>query len=222
MPGYPRRVILGIDSSAGTAVAVVSNDGFIHADVVHPNPRGHAEVIGELITQALRDAEVTAGQITHVAAGMGPGPFTGLRVGIAAARAFAWARELPVVPVPSHDAAALHLMLHDALLGTERPPFAVVTDARRRELAYTVYTGFDDDGLPERTQPTTLAPADQLAIVLADLGATGVNVDAISGASIGILAARAGAAGRVDVDQQPVYLRAPDVTESAGPKRVTA
>ena len=49
--------------------------------------------------------------LTHVAAGMGPGPFTGLRVGIAAARAFALGRGIPVVPVVSHDAVALEVFL---------------------------------------------------------------------------------------------------------------
>ena len=48
---------------------------------------------------------------------MGPGPFTGLRVGIAAARAFALGRGIPVVPVVSHDAVALELLLHAALTG---------------------------------------------------------------------------------------------------------
>ena len=112
---------------------------------------GHAEVIGSLIEQALAEATLTVSDITHVAAGMGPGPFTGLRVGIAAARAFALGRGIPVVPVVSHDGVALELLLHDALTGGldgDDLPFAVVTDARRREYAYSVYRGLDDDGLP--------------------------------------------------------------------------
>ena len=76
------------------------------------DPRGHAEVIGSLLEQALAEASVAPSDITHVAAGMGPGPFTGLRVGIAAARAFALGRGIPVVPVVSHDAVALELLLH--------------------------------------------------------------------------------------------------------------
>ena len=86
---YPGGVILGIDTSLGTAVAVVEPDGVVRADVHSADPRGHAEVIGDLLVRALDDASVTAHDVTHVAAGMGPGPFTGLRVGIAAARTFA-------------------------------------------------------------------------------------------------------------------------------------
>src|SRR5690606_6295201 len=123
-------------------------------------------VIGMLIAQALAEASIAPGDITHVAAGMGPGPFTGLRVGIAAARAFglggAHGRGIPVVPVASHDAVALAVLLGDALRGVETPRFAVVTDARRREFAYTVYDGVDDDGLPVRAVEPSLSPRDDL------------------------------------------------------------
>ncbi len=68
---------------------------------------------------------------------MGPGPFTGLRVGIAAARAFAAGRGIPVHPVASHDAVAFG----------RTAPTLVVTDARRREVAWTTYEP-GDDGLP--------------------------------------------------------------------------
>ena len=133
-------MILGIDTSLGTAVAVVEHDGVVRAEAASADPLAHAEVIGLLLEGALADAAFgpvgaasapTPVTLTHVAAGVGPGPFTGLRVGIAAARAFALGRGLPVVPVPSHDAAALGLALADPEAAEER--FAVVTDARRRE-----------------------------------------------------------------------------------------
>ena len=156
-------MILGIDTSLGTAVAVVEADGMVRSQVESADPRGHAEVIGSLIEEALAEASIGPSDVTHVAAGMGPGPFTGLRVGIAAARAFALGRGIPVVPVVSHDAVALELLLHAALTGgrdnTADEPFAVVTDARRREFAYTVYHGIDDDGLPVRLAEPALVAA---------------------------------------------------------------
>ena len=100
-------MILGIDTSLGTAVAVIEPDGVVRSQGESRDPRGHAEVIGSLIESALAEASARAADITHVAAGMGPGPFTGLRVGIAAARAFALGRGIPIIPVVSHDAAAL-------------------------------------------------------------------------------------------------------------------
>lgn len=218
-------VILGIDTSLGTAVAVVEHDGLVRAEVSSGNPLGHAEVIGNLLVTALADARLgpvgatvapTPVTLTHVAAGMGPGPFTGLRVGIAAARAFAMGRGIPVVPVVSHDAVALGILLPDP----DAPRFAVVTDARRREFAYTVYEGLGDDGIPVRAAEPALAPRDELDAVLARLGAERRDAASVSAAMIALVAARALAADRVVAPEEALYLRAPDVTLSAGPKKV--
>src|SRR3954453_752128 len=96
-------MILAIDTSLGTAVAVVEPDGVVRSQVESSDPRGHAEVIGPFIEQAFPEASLSPAEVTHVAAGMGPGPFTGLRVGIAAARALALGRGIPVVPGVIHD-----------------------------------------------------------------------------------------------------------------------
>jgi tRNA threonylcarbamoyl adenosine modification protein YeaZ len=219
-------VILGIDTSLGTAVAVVEPDGVVRSQIESVDPRGHAEVIGTLIERALAEASVHPSDVTHVAAGMGPGPFTGLRVGIAAARAFALGRGLPVVPVVSHDAVALELLLHSALTGgrdnTDDDAFAVVTDARRREFAYTVYRGIDDDGLPIRIDGPALSPRDDLDAVLHDAGILRRDADRIPAVMLSVAAARAVAAGRTIGPADALYLRSPDVTPSAGPKRVSA
>jgi len=216
-------VILGIDTSLGTAVGIVDPDGAVRAERTSDNPLGHAEVIGDLLREALADAargpigQTGAGEpvtLTHVAAGMGPGPFTGLRVGIAAARAFALARALPVVAVPSHDAAALEILLAAALTDpfADTDRFAVVTDARRREVAYSVYEGMDADGIPIRAVGPALAPRTDIDAVLADLGAVRRDVAMISAAMLAVVATRAVAAGRELTGPQPLYLRAPDVT----------
>ena len=117
-------MLLAIDTSAGTSVALVAG-GRVLAEADEPGTRRHAEAIGTLLRDVLRDAGAVPGDVTGVVAGMGPGPFTGLRVGIAAARAFAFGIGAPVHPVVSHDAIA-----HGA--GTR---VLVVTDARRREVA---------------------------------------------------------------------------------------
>ena len=227
-------MILGIDTSAGTAVAVVEADGVVLAEASSANPLGHAEVIGELLQTVLGTARADAPlghagagtpgerlEITAVAAGMGPGPFTGLRVGIAAARTFALGRGIPVVPVVSHDATALGILLDQALAGeTDAERFAIVTDARRRELAYTVYDGMDDDGLPVRVADPALTPRDEIEAVLAGLGAERRDTTAVSAAMVALVAARSLAAGREVGPRDALYLRSPDVTISAGPKKV--
>ena len=227
-------MILGIDTSVGTAVAVVEVDGVVLAEALSANPLGHAEVIGDLLHTVLGTARADAPlghagagtpgerlEITAVAAGMGPGPFTGLRVGIAAARTFALGRGIPVVPVVSHDAAALGILLDQALAGeTDAERFAIVTDARRRELAYTVYDGMDDDGLPVRVTEPALTPRDEIDTVLAGLGAERRDTTAVSAAMVALVAARSLAAGREVGPRDALYLRSPDVTISAGPKKV--
>jgi tRNA threonylcarbamoyladenosine biosynthesis protein TsaB len=216
---YAGRVFLGIDTSLGTAVAVVEADGYVVAEKVSENPLGHAEAIGTLLADAI-DGDVP---VTHVAVGMGPGPFTGLRVGIAAARTFALGRGVPIVPVPSHDAVALGMLLGAAAAGLDvDEPFAVVTDARRREFAYSVYTGLDDDGLPLRVAGPALAPRDEVDARLAELGARRRDAASVSAAMIALAAARAVAAGRELADAEPLYLRAPDVAASHAPKKVRA
>ena len=217
-------MILGIDTSLGSAVAVVEPDGVVRSQVESADPRGHAEVIGTLIQRALAEASISPSEITHVAAGMGPGPFTGLRVGIAAARTFALGRGVPVVPVASHDAVALELLIHDALTGgyedAADETFAVVTDARRREFAYTLYRGIDDDGLPVRVAEPALTPRDDLDALLAGAGAARRDADRIPAAMLALAAARALAAGRSIGSADALYLRSPDVTLPHAPKRV--
>jgi tRNA threonylcarbamoyl adenosine modification protein YeaZ len=224
-------MILGIDTSVGTSVAVVDADGVVRAEESSANPLGHAEVIGTLIARALDTAAVTpalgvnavtSDTITHVAAGMGPGPFTGLRVGIAAARAFALGRGIPVIPVVSHDAVALGHMLQAAIAGDDDERFAVVTDARRREFAYTVYEGMDADGLPLRATEPALIPRDELDARLTELGALRLDAHAVPAALIGVAASRALAAGRTIGPDDALYLRSPDVTIPGAQKRVTA
>lgn len=199
---YPERVILAVDTSLGTAVALIDADGRTVAEAAAPDPLGHAEVIGDLLAQVARPG------ITHVVAGMGPGPFTGLRIGIAAARAFALGRGLPVVPVPSHQAIALE--------AGATGPFAVVTDARRREIAVSVFDGVDADGIPNLLAPTRLEKRD------AAIAEPVVEATELSAAALARVGARAIAAGRTLADAEPLYLRSPDVVQPGPPKRVSA
>lgn len=210
-------MILGIDTSLGTAVAAIARDGEVLADEQSTNPLGHAEVIGDL----LRRVSAAAPAPTHVAVGMGPGPFTGLRVGIASARVYALGRGIPAVPVPSHDGVALGVLLSDALTATDTGRFAVVTDARRREFAFTVYEGLDDDGLPVRLSDAALSPRDELDDRLDALGARRLDASTVSAAMIALAAARALDAGRSLAGTEPLYLRSPDVVAAHAPKRVS-
>ena len=150
-PELGDRVILAIDTSLGTSVAIGADARV--TEVSSDDPRGHAEVIGTLIERAFAERGIDPASVTHVAAGMGPGPFTGLRVGIAAANAFALGRGLATLPLVSHDAAALELLESGATAGVR-----IVQDAKRRELFVTDYTSLDWAGIPERAGEPHLAP----------------------------------------------------------------
>ena len=222
-------MILAVDTSLGSAVALVDGDGHPRAEASSPDPLGHAEIIGTLLQRAL--AAAGGGAITHVVAGMGPGPFTGLRIGIAAGRAFAVGRGIDVVPVASHDAAAL---AHIEGTGDDGA-FAIVTDARRRENAVSVYRGLDEHGLPARISAAELHPqAADLATILpsatvivptgtAHDGANAADAPTsiIRAADLGRIAARALAAGVAPGSDEPLYLRSPDVTVGHVRKRVS-
>jgi tRNA threonylcarbamoyl adenosine modification protein YeaZ len=206
-------MLLAIDTSAGTSVAVVDRDGGILAEVGEPDTMRHAEVIGDLIATALDASGTQVSALSGVVAGMGPGPFTGLRVGIAAATAFAFGIGRPLVPIVSHDAVA-----SERYLAGHTGPLLVVTDARRRERYWTAYTGTDGHGLPVRFDGPGLSKPDDLPHTeLAREDAVEV-----SAGLLGMIAELRFAAGLPFDRNEPLYLRSPDVTLSCGPKRVSA
>ncbi len=206
-------MLLAIDTSGGTSVAVVDRDAGILAEHTSPDTRRHAEVIGVLIRACLDDSGVLVTDLSGVVAGMGPGPFTGLRVGIAAARAFAFGAGKPVVPVISHDAIAF---------GASRPVL-VTTDARRHEVYWSTYSGTDAAGLPLRLSGPNLAKATELEHTVSGLdGYLVLDSSQVSAGALGMLAELMYAHRRPFAADDAIYLRSPDVTLSAGPKRVTA
>jgi len=205
-------MLLAIDTSAGTSVAVVDRDRGILAQHDSEDTRRHAEVIGDLIAACLADSGIAVADLSGVVAGMGPGPFTGLRVGIAAARVFAWGAGKPVIPVVSHDAIAFG----------EREPVIVATDARRREVYWSAYSGLDAAGLPVRVSGPELVKTDELHTVTGFESYRLITAATVSAGALGMVAETMYAAGRPFAADEPLYLRSPDVTISAGPKRVTA
>jgi tRNA threonylcarbamoyl adenosine modification protein YeaZ len=195
-------VILAIDTSAGTSVALVG-DGIV-AEAATDDTRSHAEHIGVFIERVLADSGVTPDAVMAVVVGLGPGPFTGLRVGIAAGIAFALGRDVPIYGVPSHDAAAVG---HSSR--------TVVTDVRRRELAWTTYRDGVAVNGPSLTTEGTLAND-------VDLGEfPEVRAVTISAALLATAALNRIERGDDLASLTPLYLRAPDATPGNGAKRVT-
>jgi tRNA threonylcarbamoyl adenosine modification protein YeaZ len=199
-------VLLAIDTSVGTSVAVVDRQRGVLAERSSDDTRRHAELVGPFIAECLTEAGVAVADLEGVVAGMGPGPFTGLRVGIAAATAFAIGAALPLLRVVSHDAVAF----------AAARAVTIVTDARRKEVYWSRYAAVDAVGLPVRIAgPALAAPMD-----VPDEDER-LEVSIISAASLGELAGLMSLHGRPFADPGALYLRSPDAVPSAGPKRVT-
>lgn len=206
-------MLLAIDSSTGTSVAVVDRDGGVLAERTTRDTMSHAEVVGSLLAEVLEEAAVPASALSGVVCGMGPGPFTGLRIGIAAARVFALAADKPLVPLVSHDGIAFETYRSGHTGG-----LLVVTDARRRELYWSAYSGADENGIPVRIDGPGLAKPD-------DLGHAGlVRLDAttVSAGALGLLAELLHSTGGTVAADEALYLRSPDAKPSLVGKRVTA
>ena len=110
-------------SSIRTIVALFSDTELVH-EAHHDGATEHAEVLPELVTEALSKVD----SVAEVIVGMGPGPFTGLRVGIAFAQSFAHARSIPCHGVCSLDG-----------IDIDSDDYIVASDARRKEVYWARY-----------------------------------------------------------------------------------
>lgn len=193
-------MLLAIDTSVGTSVAVVDRDGGVLAEMSDADRLGHAAVVGALIERALETSGTEPSALSGVAVGMGPGPFGGLGVGIAAARGFAIALRRPVVPILSHDAVALDRL----------GPTLVVSDAGESELAWTAFGAPDAElRLPTRRGDPAVVAASAIVEVDGYPQYERVDVHEVSAGALGMLAERLFAGKRAFARSEPYYFRAP-------------
>ncbi|GAA1584379.1 tRNA (adenosine(37)-N6)-threonylcarbamoyltransferase complex dimerization subunit type 1 TsaB [Kribbella karoonensis] len=218
-------MLLAFDtSSAAVTVALATPDGEIVASSTTVDALRHGELLAPAIAAALQTAGVTPRDLTGIAVGVGPGPFTGLRVGLVTARTMGDVLGIEVAGVCSLDVLARQSSL--------TLPVAVATDARRKEIYWALYDGPAADGSRRRLEgPAVDKPAD-VAHVLSGLpvigrGAVlygdvlGVPVDdVVEYPSAEVLAAGVATRTLEVVAPEPLYLRRPDVTMSSGPKSV--
>jgi tRNA threonylcarbamoyladenosine biosynthesis protein TsaB len=164
--------LVGIDTSmAGASVAVIAGEREIELrDDPAPGqgPR-HAAALQPLLEQALEQAGAGWGDVTRICVGVGPGGFTGLRVGIATARALAQSHDLEIVGVSSLEALARGVELAGEPHDPDVPVLALI-DARRGEVFAAIY-----DARGELMEPVAIAP-DALAARLESEHATLLGV----------------------------------------------
>lgn len=135
-------ISLAIDTSTSRTIVGVIEDGQVIFEKFHEGATDHGRALSELVSQALQ----SSAPVNQVVVGMGPGPFTGLRVGISFAQAFALARGIPVIGVCSLDAIAV-----------AESNYTVAVDARRKEIYWARYhDGVRVDG-PHVSKPAEVA-----------------------------------------------------------------
>ncbi len=137
--------VLAIDTSTSrSCVAII--DG---TEVLYSGFRDGATAHGPSLPALVQEA-LAVSDVDEVVVGMGPGPFTGLRVGIAFAQSFALAREIPVRGVCSLDAIAAQVNVKD---------FIITVDARRKEVYWARYTNGVRIGEPAVNFPADVTGA---------------------------------------------------------------
>ena len=224
-------LLLAIDTST-SAIAVALHDGQrVLAEHSTIDARHHTEHVAPGITAVLEEAGRSASDVTAVAVGVGPGPFTGLRVGMVTATVFGHARGIPV-----HGVCSLDALAHEAVAtGAVQGEFVVATDARRKEVYWARYAAEAADGAPRArrlTDPAVDYPAtvaEQLdgapvvgrgALLYPDLlGPQAGPLDVSAGhlAAVALAALDAG----TPLPVEPLYLRRPDAAPSHPRKPVT-
>jgi tRNA threonylcarbamoyl adenosine modification protein YeaZ len=220
-------LLLALDTSTPAVTVAVHDGSQVVAESSEVGVNRQGELLAPHLREVLRLAGAAVHDLTHVVSGTGPGPFTGLRVGLVTARALADALGIPVHGVCSLDALALQ---HRADAGDGG--IVVMTDARRREVYWAGYTpeGVRTHG-PGVGRPDDLEPHLPRAAVLAGAGAVlyrdrfpghvVVELEPLpSAAALATLAAAQVAEGTAG-PAEPLYLRRPDAVPPAARKQVT-
>lgn len=211
------QYLLAIDTATTrTSVALLDGSQLL-IEASRDGATGHGEALPDLVTHVLKD--ISPKQLASIVVGVGPGPFTGLRVGIVFARSMAWALGIDVVGVCTLDAIARDLLDQGHEFAGD---FAVATDARRKEVYWAAY---DRTGIrlaePIVTRSSEI-PGHLLALPTAGSGAAlypqhfTAPVEPLypSAASVGRLGFKQIAEGQLG-SSEPMYLRRPDAVPPA-------
>ena len=208
-------LVLALDTATPTLVAGVARwspqGAEVLAERAAPSGNRHAELLTPAVRGVLADAGLSLGELDVLVAGLGPGPFTGLRVGVVTAATLADARGLPAVGVCSLDA-----------IGSGAR--TVVTDARRREVHWAAYgAGGERMEGPAVDRPESLRRPGPFVGDPAFAGRLGVPVTPARVTTAGLL--RAAGPQLADPPSAgplvPLYLRRPDATPPTAIKPVT-
>ncbi|MEN5247588.1 tRNA (adenosine(37)-N6)-threonylcarbamoyltransferase complex dimerization subunit type 1 TsaB [Brucella pseudintermedia] len=217
--------ILALDTAASwCSVAVYDSDGDVMlADMSENIGKGHAEVLMTYIERALTEAELSLRHMDRVAVNIGPGSFTGVRIGVSAARGFALALDIPALGITAFEALAA-----ETRVANPEKPVLVFLDAHRGEI---YAQSFDAKGTPSggplvlaREEAQALAASRAENTVLAGSAARAINEDIGGRFALGPVepTAKIGTYARLASLRQPgdapkpLYMRGPDAKPQVG------
>ena len=142
--------LLAIESTARAASVAVTEDGELTAQYFQASGLTHSRTLLKMAEDMLRDLNLTVRDVDAVAVAKGPGSFTGVRIGVAAAKGLCWGAGKPAVGVSTLEAMAWHAQ--------EREDVTVcpVMDARRGEI-YNALFAFRDGGLSRLTEDRAIS-----------------------------------------------------------------
>ncbi|WP_406023970.1 tRNA (adenosine(37)-N6)-threonylcarbamoyltransferase complex dimerization subunit type 1 TsaB [Nocardioides sp. NBC_00850] len=210
-------MLLAFDTATPQVTVALHDGDDVVAEVVSDRTMKHGEQLAPLISDVLTAAGIVRQDLTAIAVGAGPGPFTGLRVGLVTARTLGFALEIPV-----YAACTLDVLAVEAVASGVGGPFFVATDARRKEVYLASY---DPDGVrlegPVVARPAEVATSAPVvgegALLYPDAFPTPLGPVRPSAGWL----ARAVAEEQVELmDPEPLYLRRPDAVEQAVQKKV--
>jgi len=213
-------LVLAFDTATPAVTAALHDGQRVLAESTTIDARRHGELLVPTIETVLREAGTALSAVTAVVAGSGPGPYTGLRVGLMTAQGLATTLGVPAYGICTLDAVAYGSGLTE--------PFLVATDARRKEVFWARYS----DARTRLDGPFVDRPADVPVEGLPVAGAGAGLYPGLLGRSdappypyggfLAALAAERIAAGTELGPPRPIYLRRPDAVVPGAPKRVTA
>ena len=213
-------MLLALDTATPFVTVALHDGEDVVAERRSEQRMKHGEQVAPQIAAVLADAGIVRQDLTAIAVGTGPGPFTGLRVGLVTARTLGYVLEIPVYGVCTLDVVALEAALGADPVGRD---FVVATDARRKE----VYVASYDDQGRRQEGPDVLRPADAATDLPVAGEGTALYPDAFPVAHSPLLPtagwlARAVAEELAELhDPEPLYLRRPDAVAPGVPKRVS-
>ena len=214
-------LLLAFDTATPAVTVALWGDGRVLASRATVDARRQGELLTGSIAGVLGEAGADRRDLTAVAAGAGPGPYTGLRTGLVTARVLG-----AVLGIPACGLCSLDVIARDAARVAGGREFLVATDARRREVYWARYSPAGErQAGPAVAAPATLGRelpvAGAGAELYPDLLGEPLPPRYPDAGTLAALAAQRLAAGEPLPLPEPLYLRRPDAREPGPPKRVT-